>query len=296
MKLVKTGLILLFAFFIFYPVAYYILPEGINDKIKDTLASAKNKNSVFCYVVNLDRSKERYQKIKPLIDYLNFPYKRFSAVDGSALSDEEFNKLVDFKTYNNLMGHLPKKGTIGCSLSHINIWKEFLKSDYSYALVIEDDVQFAPSDLQQAVKNVLSHKKIWDVCSFELLHHGFPLNIRNIDDHHHLAIYLTNVTHTGCYLISRKAAQNLLKKALPIKIPIDHYFTRGWELDLTFMGVEPRIVKQDENEQSIIESSEREKASLSQFYLKKVMFKIQTPIIHFLYNLKRYTAVKIMDS
>lgn len=292
MKLIKTGLILFCAFLIFYPVGYYILPDGDCTKKIDATKQVDEKNSVFCYVLNLDRSKERYQKIKPLVDQLNFPYKRFSAVDGSALNNEEFNKVVDSKTYNNLMGHLPKKGTIGCSLSHIKIWKEFLNSKYAYALIIEDDVRFLPDELRKTVQDVIKHAQFWDICSFELLHRGLPLKIKQINSVHNLSVYLLNVTHTGCYLVSRKAAEKLLKQALPIKIPVDHYFTRGWELGLTFMGVEPRIVKQDENEQSIIENSERKKDDCAQFYLKKMMFKIQTPIAHFLYILKRYLYIR----
>jgi hypothetical protein len=46
-------------------------------------------------------------------------------------------------------------------------------------------------------------------------------------------------------MINRKGAKNLLEKALPIKMPVDHYFTRDWELGIKFTGVEnPNLVHQ----------------------------------------------------
>ncbi|MDR1332868.1 MAG: glycosyltransferase family 25 protein [Holosporales bacterium] len=57
--------------------------------------------------------------------------------------------------------------------------------------------------------------------------------------------FRTRVGNAGCYLINRKAAIKLLSKALPIMMPVDHYFVRSWEFGLRFVGVAPKLVSQD---------------------------------------------------
>jgi glycosyl transferase family 25 len=288
MKIIKIITLLLLAVILIYPVGYYVLPDA-------TLQENRTKSSVEgvgCYIVNLDRSTERYQQILPLVKSLNLPYERISAVDGSKLTEEDLQKVVDFKMYAQYMGHMPKNGTIGCSLSHIELWKRFLASNFKYALVFEDDVTFEPDALNQSVIGALKQDKLWDICSFEVYHRGLPVKVRDITKDTHLFYYLLKVTHTGCYMISRQAAQKLLAKALPIKIPVDHYFTRGWELGLTFAGVEPRVVHQKEGH-SEIERSARVKNDSVTASRVKLLYEVQTSLIYFWYNLKQYVQYKI---
>lgn len=290
LKYLKFFLFVVVFFVIVYPVGYYILPAPKNND--SFLTDSKKTEGVKCYIINLDRSKDRYKNIEPLIKKLQLPYQRFEAVDGSQLTKEYLDTIVDFKAYQKYMGHMPRNGTIGCSLSHIRLWEEFLKTDYEYAFIFEDDVCFNPEQLKCVMEDVIKHHQLWDICSFELLHKGLPVSIKSLVTGYRLSTYLVEITHTGCYIISRKAARQLLERALPIQIPIDHYFTRGWELGLRFTGVEPRLVQQNEHD-SVIESSHRINMEdvLKQPFVK-VLYKTQTAIIYFIHNLKEYVKIK----
>jgi glycosyl transferase family 25 len=289
--------------FFCYPVGYFILDS--KPKHIDFPFSITGGEGVGAYLINLDRSKERYESIKPYVDQLNLPTERIEAVDGSKLSEDEIKEKVDLEACRIFLGYTPKRGTIGCSLSHIKLWQTFLKSNYKYALVFEDDVSFEPKKLKVVIEDVLKNSTLWDIVNFEINCDGrMPVPIKTLVNNHQLCLYLSRSTHTGCYMINRKAAKHLLEKALPIKMPVDHYFTRSWELGVRYTGVEnPTLVHQtfgdsiieqtkilvDENIKSVFFLKTRVDENISSVvFLKIIMCATQTSIIRFLYNLKEY--------
>jgi glycosyl transferase family 25 len=185
-------------------------------------------------------------------------YKIISAVDGRNLSAADIVSSVDRVSYLRRFKRPPEVGTVGCALSHAKVLRTFLESKDEFALVFEDDIQFNPTELSAVVQSLISRKHLWDIVGLELSHHGFPLEIAKLElpqnfsadnqcsSYYSLVIYLTNVKHSGAYLINRKAAQQLMETFFPIRMPFDHYFTHYSVLKSTlkFTGVEPRIVHQ----------------------------------------------------
>lgn len=279
-----------------YPIGYFVLDSN---KLDNSISiSAMNRDEVEgtgAYIINLNRSKERYEYIKDSVKNLGLKVERIEAIDGSTLSVEEISEKVDLKSYKAFLGHLPKLGTIGCSLSHIKVWQTFLESNLEFAVIFEDDVSFDPNEVKTIIEDLTKNSKLWDVAILEIHHTGCPLTIKTLVNNHHLAVYLVAVTHTGAYVINRKAAKNLLEKVLPIKMPIDHYFTRAWELDIKFTGVEnPRIVHQTFGESEIAKTEEISGEDLNTLdSLKRFMYSLQSDVIRFLYNLKLYLSMKL---
>ena len=152
-------------------------------------------------------------------------------------------------SYQAYVGHNPRKGTIGCYLSHLEAWRAFLRSDYEFALIAEDDIEFEPIALKKSIKNVIQNPRLWDINLFDINHQGLPVAIKEFkNEGETLNLYFVYIDYASAYLINRNAAHQLLKKALPIKMPVDHYFTRSWELgNLILTGIEPRIVSQNKD-------------------------------------------------
>lgn len=244
-------------------------------------------NSVGGFLINLDRSTDRMNFVKPHIDQLGIPLERISAVDGKLLSEEEVQKICDQEQFKRYFKMLPERGTIGCSLSHEKVWRRFLESKYEFALVFEDDVVFNPQELKACVVKAIEKKSLWDILSFEMIHDGWPLKIANLHVDRYLSFYLASVKHSGCYLINRNAAKNLLEKFYPIIMPLDHYFTAAWEFDIKFAGVEPRIVHQNFGDSQIkIEPSKKSK-DLG-IKISNAIFNVRRAAVGFLYNLILY--------
>ncbi len=275
--------------FFSYPVGYFFLDTC--PLTKEFPFSITGGEGVGAYIINLDRSKERYESIKPYVAQLQLPTERIEAVDGSKLSEEDIKEKVDLESCRIFLGHTPKRGTIGCSFSHIKVWQTFLKSNYKYALVFEDDVSFEPNKLKIVMEDVLKNSNLWDVVNFEIHSHPrMPVSIKTLVNHHQLCLYLSKSTHTGCYMINRKAAKHLLQKALPIKMPVDHYFTRSWELGIRYTGVEnPMLVHQTFGDSDIKQTKLLADENITPLVLlKSIMCTTQTSIIRFLYNLWEY--------
>lgn len=257
--------------------------SGLEVEVKEDF----DLNSIGGFLINLDRSLDRLEFVKPTIDKLDFPVQRVSAVDGKFLSEEEIQNIVDQERFKGYFNMIPERGTIGCSLSHEKVWREFLKSKYEFAIVFEDDITFDADQLRKCLENLIENKHLWDIVSFEMNHNGWPLKVASLYEDKNLCVYLASVKHSGCYVINRNAAKKLLEKFFPIVMPLDHYFTASWEFDIKFMGVEPRIVKQKFGE-SVIKSEHSRRFNETELKVKRAMFDIRRAIVGFCYNLYVY--------
>ena len=279
--------------FFCYPVGYFVLDS--NPITLDFPFSVTGGDGVGAYVINLDRSKERYESIKNYVAELELPTERIEAVDGAALLQQEVNEKLDLDTYRAFFLNNPKRGTIGCSLSHIKVWQTFLKSTFKFAVIFEDDVSFEPNKLKVVITDLLKNTDLWDLVNFETQgNRRMHVSIKTLVNNHDLCIYLGKVTHAGAYMINRKAAKNLLEKALPIKMHVDHYFNRPWELDFKFTGVEnPRLVHQTFGDSDIGKTNRVSDDKVGALdVLKRLMWVSQTSIIRFAYNLREYLFIK----
>lgn len=158
----KKILILPFLLLVIYLTSQFLTTKSIKiDKI---------------YVINLDRSKERYTHIKNTLDKLDLPveYTRMSAFDGrnvelvqqgtgERIKGSEFASNTkhlkgDFNIHcskewtGNLevaklnLSKFNKRtaGELGCACSHNKIYHEIVENGYQNTLIFEDDVFLSP--------------------------------------------------------------------------------------------------------------------------------------------------------
>ena len=103
------------------------------------------KNLVF--VISLKSDGARREKLKER--FKNYgEFKLVEATDGRAMSAKEYYgyALPGLEAY----GRLLSPSEVGCSLSHARAYEEFLKSDASFALILEDDVIGDESGIKKA--------------------------------------------------------------------------------------------------------------------------------------------------
>jgi GR25 family glycosyltransferase involved in LPS biosynthesis len=287
-----SALLIVFAAITVYPGAFILSSGG--DNISLAKASPPYQG-IGAYVINLAHSQARYNYIAPKVAALNLPWQRLDAVYGAELSQEQRDNIIDLENYHIIVRSDPSPGTIGCSLSHIKAWQQFLLSNYEYALIFEDDVTFEPELLAKILEELQKKPQLWDIVSFDIKKNGTPLPIGSLAEQHNLVIYLSAVSNAGGYLLNRQAAEKMLAKALPIKMPIDYFFTRSWEFGLRFTGVEPRIVKQKFGDSEIRNTDKHNKEytgnkgrdTIEQAIRKRV-YTNESEIVRFVYNLWIY--------
>jgi len=88
------------------------------------------------YLINLDRSPERLERMAVVFASLGMEFARTPAVDGRLLSVEERQRwLSDEETPFQLTA-----GEIGCFLSHRKCWEAAAAGSESHVAIFEDDV------------------------------------------------------------------------------------------------------------------------------------------------------------
>lgn len=92
--------------------------------------------------INLERRKDRKEKIEKQLDEFKLSYERFEAID---------NK---------------EQGILGCGYSHLNVLKLAKERNYKNILILEDDFEFVVSkqELEEQLNNFFKLGLKYDVC------------------------------------------------------------------------------------------------------------------------------------
>jgi GR25 family glycosyltransferase involved in LPS biosynthesis len=166
------------------------------------------------FVINLNRRKDRWDKItgQDALKYLK--YERFEAVDGSKLQPtEQLQRIFDGNDYNM------REGMVGCALSHIKLYIDLANSKYDAFCILEDDVEFVPSFRDKFLHLYNGLPQGWDLCY--LGHHMWSqyktpeyfskVNMPISERWDSMKSLKYSIGGTGGYLISKKGANALLE-------------------------------------------------------------------------------------
>lgn len=148
------------------------------------------------YYINLDRSKDRKERMENMFNEYNLDFQRITAVDGKDLTswDERLNRFEQ-----------------GCTLSHLKAIETFYDSGDEYGIICEDDMTFDFFHLWKTpIKNIISEApKDWDIIML-----GYIILPKYSDFLKEKYNTFVPIVHnsTLSYLISRKGAKSVLEK------------------------------------------------------------------------------------
>ena len=109
------------------------------------------------YIINLDKRKDRWLKIKKQVDELKIPVERFSAISPQWNSNiNEFIKKMEYPFLKKtLEGHSSYSlGCTGVFQSQLQLWKRCIDQDKPM-LIFEDDITFQTNDFFYDLNNIL---------------------------------------------------------------------------------------------------------------------------------------------
>lgn len=111
------------------------------------------------FVINLDRSVDRWANMHAQLEKLGMPYERSAATDGKSCSDaflsSYYSAILNKKHY--FVGL--SCGEIACYISHLKVCQKIVDLNLDYGIVLEDDIELNP--LFYAVPfalNAIKHK------------------------------------------------------------------------------------------------------------------------------------------
>jgi GR25 family glycosyltransferase involved in LPS biosynthesis len=185
------------------------------------------------YYINLDKNEDRNNNIKNLISKFGFINSfRLSAI--STKTQDEINtykKYITNEAYDKLQINNIKKsrdnhyelsnGAVGCYLSHMEIYKDMIKNNIPYAIILEDDCVINNTKEQFWEKvSKINIPNDTDICLMHGIIYDNSLtkneNINKVD--FFLCLHF--------YVVTLEGAKKLVNSLLPIEMQIDSKISR----------------------------------------------------------------------
>lgn len=202
------------------------------------------------FVVNLDRSTERLEKISSELSKYHQAFIRVPAIDGSnpnELVGSGYSQALNNRRYHKPLG----QGEIACVESHKKALSMFLASDYDYALILEDDA-IATYDVFDDLTKALRCIHSWDVIKLYLGKKTKTLSYRKeISPSLSVGIPKKVPNSTLAQLISRQGANKLIDIYTAFGEPADVCMKKWWLYDLVVLSAESSVFLPDEVESEI---------------------------------------------
>ncbi len=171
------------------------------------------ENTLDTYVISLNTPKDLLYKL----NQCNLNPILFKGTNGKTLSH---NTIKQYTT--PIYSIFGPKSSIGCSISHISVWKTFLQSNKQYAIIFEDDIIFDSTNFKSKILFYLSNTP----SNFDILYLGCfgsnpnntffntTMNLLNLSskfsqiNKHIIKPRVALALHA--YIISRSGAQKLI--------------------------------------------------------------------------------------
>jgi GR25 family glycosyltransferase involved in LPS biosynthesis len=197
------------------------------------------------YVINLDRSQERWQRINTHLRNLGLFAQRISAVDAAQYDSVFLSKHYCSALNKKYFFIGLKPAEIGCFLSHRKTLQAFLAdSTKKYAVILEDDVEFVTNPSQFCDQ--------W--CA--LLNSNVPVMIklfkrRRISGELIDRCKGTNIIRprliplgTQAQIVNRSAAQALLIASEQFSMPVDVAYQHWWHHGVKVLVTAPNQINE----------------------------------------------------
>jgi glycosyl transferase, family 25 len=185
------------------------------------------------FVINLQRSGERRDHTTQQLNNLGLHFQIVEAIDGTELSDNKIRNNPDFGIYKfGMHSRYLLKEEIGCTLTHLKIFRKMVDEKIELACILEDDNDYT-NDFKDILENIRSHSSDWDL--LYLGHRSGPSSNeaqsrkkRELKPFNHFIGEAVEVPYgSHAYIINSEAAKKLLGCAYPINMPFDSFIGKG---------------------------------------------------------------------
>ena len=214
------------------------------------------KSEIKTFVINLDRSPDRYAQLMPQLDKNKLYYERFSAVDGYKIKIQnstngeiffgsdvktkemfsQVNYIISCPSFDS--NYLPPEhkklnltaGELGVYCSHMEIWNNMVANNAKYTLILEDDALLSPGFEGKLDKIISNLPEDWDMVFLHLETHLGTMGDKTIKHNRYLDKVKANDRHFWCataYLVNTESAKKLFKLAENFSLPIDIIMSVG---------------------------------------------------------------------
>lgn len=189
-----------------------------------------------CYIINLDNAQDRWNDVSEKFSSLGLNVIRIPAIEGKALHfpHPDFSAWRYFFYYGRPV--IPTK--IACFFSHIRALKTFLETDKQHTMICEDDVTPLP-ELMDVVKEAMRYSECWDLLRLNGIKPTRGMNFASLSHGFQLCCDLKTASGNGAKIVNRHAAETIIKKCLPMRLPHDVTLFYDWPIGIREVTVQP---------------------------------------------------------
>ena len=180
-----------------------------------------------CYVINLDRSPDRWKEILRVFEGVEVNLIRVSAVDVSLLEHHPGPPEFYERRFRRLIGRDAVPGEIGCYFSHLAALRRFLETDAEFALICEDDI-IPDKNLAEVLREACRYAHTWELLRVMKARQTSLVPYATLGTGHRLCTAITDFIYAAGYAVNRRGAELLLKKLASMTIPYDMALMSGW--------------------------------------------------------------------
>jgi GR25 family glycosyltransferase involved in LPS biosynthesis len=196
------------------------------------------------WVINLDRSPQRWASIESSCSGTGIVPVRIAAVDALGLTEAEIDCHVNGRRNEREYFAKLKPGEVACFLSHQKAWRAFLQSDHEHVCILEDDVEWdrPPQSVLAALVQAMGSATPQMV----KLYASRPVKgqIRSTSNEGVLVTPVVVPLGTQAQLINRACAQRLLDAFEQFWEPIDVSLQRWWDTGVRVDVWTPNLVNE----------------------------------------------------
>ncbi|MDO4583388.1 MAG: glycosyltransferase family 25 protein [Planctomycetia bacterium] len=179
-----------------------------------------------CYVINLDRSRDRWERVEQHFAALSIPLIRVPAVDGRETPELEQKPFFDTWGFAFRCGKKVLPGELGCYASHLKAIRTFLASKMEFALICEDDA-LPREDLEQVLEETIALGG-WELLRLVQCREKSFVPWKKLSGNRFLGTNITGFSYAAGYVLSRRGAENVLAKLSVMRQPYDLALFHGW--------------------------------------------------------------------
>jgi len=199
------------------------------------------KDTIPIYLVSLQKDTQRRETLQKNFTRYYDKMEIIDAVDSEQISAKKYfyDTLPYYKKYKKLMS----PSELGCTLSHIEALKRFLKTDEEMALIFEDDIIGSDEDLDKLkdITKSLPKNSLLILGGLDGLSTKYLLGKESKFNKNLMKIpksLFPNLNRTCCYIVTRQSAKIILDShnkllniadkwdVLFLNTSIDIYFTK----------------------------------------------------------------------
>lgn len=202
------------------------------------------------FVLSLERSVDRRQRLESLNETLGLSFTYVDAVDGRELP----GKLLERCDQAAARAHYGRELTpseLGCHFSHETAWKRLLAEQLPWAVILEDDPLFHESFIP-ALADVANLSRSWDLIRLAGFRDRRGRVEQVLSNGRALVRHEGNVDGGNAYALSRLGAEKLLAYTQRVRHPVDAAMDRVWENQLELFALRPFPVSENPALQSTI--------------------------------------------